>query len=123
MIRTFTIPSRRLAMLGVFGLIAVAAFGFAATNNVGPSNAGDGTGVVSGGDISGIHYIVSANQVTGVAFDYTPSSDAPANVSATLVGPDVTDTCDEAPAGHWVCDDFAAQTLGSITGLRVISFD
>ncbi|MGE0599721.1 MAG: hypothetical protein AB7J35_11380 [Dehalococcoidia bacterium] len=123
MTRTFTVSPRRLVLIAAFGLVAMAAFGFAASNNVDPSNAGDGSEAVSGGDVTNIHYIVSANQVTGVSFDYDADTDAPSNVSATLEGPDVTDTCDEGPSGHWTCDDFAAQSIASITGLRVVSFD
>ena len=124
MIKSMKSP-RRLAAVAVFAIVAMSAFGFAATNNVDPSNAGDGQEPVSGGDVENIHYLVSANAVTGVEFDYDPDTDAPSFVSATLLGPDVTDTCDETPAasGHWVCDDFAPQAIGPINGLRVVSFD
>jgi hypothetical protein len=123
MIRTTTFAPRRLLVIGALAAFAAVAYGFAAANTVGPSNAGDGSGAVSGGEITNIHYIITTNQITGVEFDYTADSDDPGFVSATLVGPGVTDTCDEAPAGHWTCDDFAGQDIDTVTDLRVVSYD
>ena len=42
---------RRLIALAIFAIVAMSAFGFAATNTVDASNAGDGNDGVSGGDV------------------------------------------------------------------------
>jgi hypothetical protein len=53
--------NRRTAVLGLLLVIlATAGFGFAAGNTVAPSGAGDGTGVVSGFNITAVDYVLDA---------------------------------------------------------------
>jgi len=56
MLRTLKSP-RRLAAVAVFAIVAMSAFGFAATNNFsGQNRAGNGTDGISGYNISNISY-------------------------------------------------------------------
>ncbi|MBN2502984.1 MAG: hypothetical protein JXB38_19550 [Anaerolineales bacterium] len=60
-------------------VLAAVAYGFAATNTVAVSSAGDGAGTVSGYDIDNIHYTLDATDPTdidGVSFDMTGASAA-----------------------------------------------
>ena len=56
MVKSMKSP-RRLAAVAVFAIVAMSAFGFAATNNfTGQNRAGNGTDAISGFNISNIHY-------------------------------------------------------------------
>ncbi|MBK7126242.1 MAG: hypothetical protein IPH65_10080 [Dehalococcoidia bacterium] len=57
MIKSMKSP-RRLAAVAVFAIVAMSAFGFAATNAVPDSVAGDGAGDVSGGDVTDIEWML-----------------------------------------------------------------
>jgi predicted small secreted protein len=123
MIKSMKSP-RRLAAVAVFAIVAMSAFGFAATNTVQGSNAGDGTGVVSGGEVQNIEYTVAAAQITGVEFDYLNYTNEPTYMAVTLVGPpNVADSgCSEVTPDHWSCS-FAATSIAPVTGLRVTTWD
>ena len=56
---------RRLALWGGAAAIASGGFAFMATNVVGGSSAGEGTGAVSGYKVSSIHYTVTPDHYTG----------------------------------------------------------
>ena len=114
---------RRLIALAIFAIVAMSAFGFAAANTVSPSNAGDGSEAVSGGLVENIAYSFNGvSQITGVAFDYTGYTDPPTNINITLLGANVSGTCNPAGGDHWTCS-VAPTNVVPITGLRVISFD
>jgi hypothetical protein len=71
-----TITPKRLVLLGVFGLLAVATYGFAAANTVPASNAGDGQAAISGFTVSNVHYTldtVNPQNVSEVSFTLSPS--------------------------------------------------
>ncbi len=56
MVKSMKSP-RRLAAVAVFAIVAMSAFGFAATNNfTGQNRAGNGSDAISGFNISGIGY-------------------------------------------------------------------
>ncbi|MBE7520244.1 MAG: hypothetical protein HS107_13480 [Thermoflexaceae bacterium] len=99
--------ARRLTVVAVFAIVAVAAFGFAAANTVPASKAGDGHGAVSGYTASGVHYNLNATNpgnIDSVQFtlDSTPVAGSTITVklvaagstwySCTNVGPAVTCT-------------------------------
>lgn len=115
---------RRLVVIAAFAVVAMSVFGFAAANTVDDSNAGDGTGDVSGGDVENIHYTLnSSNEITTVSFNYTADTDAPDNIRITLVGPNVNANCTAGAPPAWSCTLGTAQPITPVTGLRVVSFD
>ena len=60
-------------------VLAAVAYGFAATNTVAASSAGDGTGTVSGYDITAIHYELDTTDPTDVdAVEFTMTGAAAA---------------------------------------------
>ncbi|MGE3075395.1 MAG: hypothetical protein AB7N24_16690 [Dehalococcoidia bacterium] len=118
---------RRLITLTAFSLIAVMAYGFAAANTVDPSNAGDGHGAVSGGDIENVHYVVSGgypSELTKVQFNYVGYSKKPTYVDATLdVGATTsTSTCSNTSGDAWECD-FSGVNVEDVEDLQVTSHD
>ena len=73
MIKSMKSP-RRLAAVAVFAIVAMSAFGFAATNAVPDSVAGDGAGDVSGITVTDIDWVLdTANPaaVTAVNLQFT----------------------------------------------------
>jgi hypothetical protein len=78
--------NRRTAVLGLLLVIlATAGFGFAATNNVQNSRAGDGTGAIAGYSVTNIHYELDANdpsQFASVSFDIAGGQAVPDTVRA-----------------------------------------
>ena len=76
---------RRLVVIAAFAIIAMSVFGFAAANTVDPSTAGDGTGDVTGGTASNIHYELNTNgRISSVHFDYAPAAGGPAPTEAFI---------------------------------------
>ena len=82
MIKSMKSP-RRLAAVAVFAIVAMSAFGFAATNTFpdGGGTAGDGQGAISGGAVTNIEYDVTGSNIVGVSFDYSAEA---ANVRVAL---------------------------------------
>lgn len=79
---------RRLAVLAVFAIVAVSAFGFAATNTVPASKAGDGEGAVSGYTVTNVHYGLNATDpslVDTVTFDVDAAPPAGSTLKVQLV--------------------------------------
>lgn len=118
---------RRLAVLALFAILAMSAFGFAASNVVPDTNAGDGEGDVSGGDVTNVAYSVNANGlINSVSFNYTPTGANPVAPDILRAGlDDGTNTiwsndCSAGPV-H-VCTFAAPQDIEPVVGLRVISF-
>lgn len=75
--------SRVLVMGAMVALLTGAAFAAMASNDVPDSNAGQGSGDISGYDVSDVTYTLSANgdEITQVEFDLTPQS--PGNTPAS----------------------------------------
>jgi hypothetical protein len=79
---------RRLAVLAVFAIVAVSAFGFAASNIVPDSKAGDGQGAVSGYTVSNIHYVLDGadpSVIDEVKFDVDSTPAAGSTLKVKLV--------------------------------------
>lgn len=70
-----SLKPRRLLLLAALGIVAMATVGYAASNTVPGSNAGDGYGAVSGYTVSNIHYGLGSNPAiaTSVTFDISPA--------------------------------------------------
>ncbi|GAB4329919.1 MAG: hypothetical protein Kow0010_14620 [Dehalococcoidia bacterium] len=86
---------RRLAVLGLFAVLAVSAFGFAAANTgPGTTQAGESDETISGYDISGVQYNLdpaNPQQIESVTFTASPAIQATDNVFLQLDGNGWTD--------------------------------
>ena len=56
----FRSRTRRLAAVAIIAVVALAGFGFAASNTVPGSKAGDGAGAITGYVVSTVHYNLNA---------------------------------------------------------------
>jgi hypothetical protein len=114
---------RRLAVLGLFAILAVAAVGFAAQNTVPATNAGDGQSVTAGYAISNVHYgLNGANpaNIDSVSFDIAPAVPAAGEVRVQLVSGGSWYTCNTGAA--IVCSTTAPQvTAFAADVLRVVA--
>ena len=116
---------RRLIALAAFAIVAMSAFGFAATNDVEESNAGDGNDGVSGGTVTNIHYLLTAGRISGVEFDYAPVF-GPEPTQAyielldgtTVVG---SATCVAGTTTDLTCAISPTAAIGTIDSLRVVT--
>lgn len=61
---------RLLIPLGVAVVLATSGFAFMAVNSVPVSHAGEGAGVISGYDVSNVHYTLKDNGDSAVGTDY-----------------------------------------------------
>ena len=119
--------SHRLSGIILIALIlTVATFAFAAANTVLGSAAGDGTGAISGYQVSGVKYTLGTadpSLIASVTFSMTPATAT--SVQIQLV-----------PSGHWyTCSGGASPvctipvtgantaTVLSATNLRVVAAD
>lgn len=99
-------------------ILSVAVYGFAAANTVPASSAGDGSGAISGYDISNIHYALNAANpanIQTVTFDILPVSAG--DVRITMDGA-TWSTCVNA-AGSVTCA--VSQPALSAASLRVVA--
>lgn len=100
---------RRLMALAVFAIVAMSAFGFAATNTVAGSKAGDGYGGISGYDVTNIHYTLGGQNISGVTLHLNSAAsnvsvgfaDDNAGLNATALA-----TCSSTNGAktNWSCD-------------------
>jgi len=80
---------RRLAVIALFAILAVSAFGFAASNTVPQSRAGDGSGDIAGFTVENIHYNINASDpalLSSVQFTLNPPLAVGGSVYATVDG-------------------------------------
>ena len=119
---------RRLAVIALFAILAMSAFGFAASNVVPETNAGDGNELVSGGNVTSVNYNVDANgQIASVSFTYTTTNDPDNARVALLDAPDGnvlawSSNC-SLVAGVYTCPFGTPEDIGPVGGLRVLTFD
>jgi hypothetical protein len=121
--RTLRSP-RRLVAVAAFSIVAGSAFGFAATNTVPASNAGDGTGTVSGYTVSNIDYALnSANPslADSVTFDISPALPATGSAAVSFDG-GTTWSSSCTGSSTVTCTFSAPQPIGaSFNSLRVVA--
>lgn len=115
---------RRLIAAAVFSIVAVSALGFAATNTVPATNAGDGSNTVSGYTISNVHYNLNpANPATAnsVTFDISPA--VPATGTAAVSFDGGTTWSSSCTTGSTItCTFSTTQPIGAaFTSLRVVA--
>jgi hypothetical protein len=113
---------RRVAIiLAAAAAMAFAAFAFTATNTVPATNAGDGSGTISGYTITNVQYqLEAANPANIDSVTFTTSASA-GTVRAKVVASSTTYTnCSGGPA-NWTCDFSTNPTVVSADQLRVIA--
>jgi hypothetical protein len=101
--------------------MAFAAYAFTASNTVPASNAGDGSGTISGYTISNVQYqLEAANPANIDSVTFTTSASA-GTVKAKVVAASTTYTdCTGGPTS-WTCDLSPNPTVVSADQLRVIA--
>ena len=116
---------RRLIALAIFSIVALSAFGFAASNSVSESNAGDGSDDVTGGAATSIHYVLSAGAITEVHFNYSAASVAETQAFVELRdGTTVLGSGDCVPGAprDWECVlTVPVSNIVDIDNLRVVT--
>jgi hypothetical protein len=116
---------RRLAVLAVFAIVAVSAFGFAAENIVPDSKAGDGQGAVSGYEVTNIHYVLNDTNpsvVDEVTFDVDSEPAAGSTMKVQLFAAGDWYACD-AVATAITCDVGGAVDVFDADNLRFVAAD
>jgi hypothetical protein len=114
----------RVVRLGAVLLLAVAvmaaAYGFAATNTVPDTRAGDGAGTISGYAVSNVAYTLNASnpqQLDRVEFDL----DNPAStVKVRLQTGGTWYSCTNTSGNHWSCNT-TGQNVQPANELRVVA--
>ena len=118
----------RILIAGVLAAVgATAAFGFANSNTVPATGAGDGHTAVSGYTVTAVTYTLETEPslIDKYQFTLTPigANPAPTVVKAKLVAAATTyTTCTNSAGTTWVCDPAAgAQSVLSADDLRIIA--
>ncbi|MDX9865161.1 MAG: hypothetical protein RBT34_10185 [Anaerolineaceae bacterium] len=117
--------SHRLSGIILIALIlTVATFAFAAANNVPTSNAGDGDEVISGYEITNVHYALNTTNpdtIQTVTFDISP--DTATDIQIKLVDGGIwIDACSNV-SGAVTCNVAGAVTALDADLLRVVAAD
>jgi hypothetical protein len=87
------IPVRLFAMFAMALILATAAYGFAASNTVPTTSAGDGSAAVSGYTVSAVHYTLNATNpanIDSLSFTIAPAVPAGGTVTVKLVAAGTT---------------------------------
>ncbi len=118
--------ARRLTVVAVFAIVAVAAFGFAAANTVPESGAGDGSEDISGYTVTNVTYNLDTTNpavIDTVSFDLAPTAGAGAatEVHVQLVSGGSWFTCSAGVSSDWDCDISGAVTALAANSLRVVA--
>ncbi len=128
-IRFRRINLRLLVILAIIAIMATAAYGFAASNTVPTSRAGDGSGQISGYKVSGIHYTMdnaSPANISAVAFTLNqPASTVQVKLMSSG---DTWHACSPtgsatAPATDWTCSNITGVTVVDADNLEVAAAD
>jgi hypothetical protein len=102
--------------------ISVAAYAFAAANTVPDTKAGDGTGAVSGYDVTDVVYTLNGtdpSKLDSVAFDLGAAA---AQVQVQLVASGTWYACALDTGTVWTCDTTSpALNVADIDQLRVVA--
>jgi hypothetical protein len=114
---------RRLVALAVFTIVALSAFGFAAANTVPASNAGDGSGAISGYTATNVHYTLNAvtpSNLAAVQFDIAPAVSVTSTVRVSVDGGTTWLAAGACSGTTTVTCNVASSVLGA-TSLRIIA--
>ena len=121
---SITLTPRRLLLIGLLGLLAVLSYGFAAANTVPTSNAGDGSGAVSGYTVSNVHYVLNSSNpanVDTVTFTLTPAMVAGGTVRISTNGTSFIAAACTGTSTISCSLTGASVTATSLTNLRVVA--
>ena len=101
-------------------LFAVSAYAFTATNNVPPSQAGDGHGTISGYTVSNVAYTLASDptMIEKVAFTLDAAA---TSVKASVTGAAPFESCAIADDNTATCTFDTKPTVLSASELRVIA--
>jgi hypothetical protein len=123
--KTIILTPRRLILIGLLGIIAVATVGFANSNSVPASNAGDGSAAISGYTVSNVHYVLNGttpSNVDSVFFTTAPAIPAGGNTRISLNGGTnwlAAGAC--TVTGANVSCNAAGTAVTTLTNLRVVA--
>lgn len=121
---------RKVALVVIIFIVALAIYGFAAANTVPESGAGDGSGTVSGYTISNIQYTLLStdpSKLAEVDFDVSPTAGAGAasDVRISMDSGASWLACTNPSGNSWNCA-FAGGSEPDVLGinsLRVVAVD
>ena len=118
--------SHRLSGIILIALVlTVATFAFAAANTVPPSNAGDGTGVISGYTVTNVNYILNGanpSLIETVTFTINPAPPAATGDVEIQLDGTTWITCTNT-AGSVSCPVAGSVTALAAANLRVVAAD
>ena len=112
---------RLLIALAIIAILATAAYGFAASNTVDPSKAGDGSAAVSGYNVTNITYTV-ATDPTILATVQFQLNDTATTVKTSLNNGGSWTSCADQGANVWKCDvSSLSAPVANVSLLRVVA--
>ncbi len=113
---------RNLALLALFVLLVGAIYGFAASNTVPASKAGDGEGGVSGYTVTNVKYNLGTDPstISSVEFDLDAAA---TTVKIQLDDDEDSDwyNCSVSTTNHATCSVGGAVTVLAVDNLRVVA--
>lgn len=116
---------RFLAATGVAAALGIGAFGYAASNTVPESGAGDGANTISGYTVSAVKYNLASNStdIDSWQFSLTPigGNPAPTVVRSKIVATSTTYVTCTLATSTWTCDPTTNVSVASADDLRVIA--
>jgi hypothetical protein len=119
--RTFKLAAVLLAVV----VLTMAIYGFAASNTVSTSGAGDGSAAISGYTVTNVHYVLDAvdpSLISSMAFTVAPAIPAGGSVQVKLVATGTTYTACTVSGGTNVTCTFAGGvSVLAADQLRVIA--
>jgi hypothetical protein len=121
---TITITPRRLILLGIFGLLALATYGYANSNTVDPSNAGDGSGAISGFTVSNVHYVLNSSTPSNadqVTFNIAPALSGTGTARISLNGGTTWLAAGACTGTTTITCNVSGTSVLSLTNLRVVA--
>ncbi|MFN8617121.1 MAG: hypothetical protein U0837_08465 [Dehalococcoidia bacterium] len=124
--RTITISPRKLFLAGLLGLVSVATVGYANSNTVPGSSAGDGSGTISGYAVSNVHYTLDTNNpstVTNLSFTINPALPSGTGTARISLNGGSTWLLSNACSGTTTvsCSIPSGTTVTSLATLRVVA--
>lgn len=124
MYRFRRINLRLLVMLAVLAILATAAYGFAASNTVGASRAGDGSGAISGYHVTAVAYTLDSSNPTLIAGVSFTTNAAATNVKAQLTAAGAWYPCTTSDGTSWTCTAASSgdeTAVSAADSLRVVA--
>lgn len=120
---------RTIVAIAAALIVAVTAYGFAASNSVPATNAGDGQSTISGYTVSNVTYTLNStnpDQLDSVSMSITADNGgtAPTTVKVQLVNGGTWYAAAAGTGNTWSVDLSAANvTAASVNNLRVVAAD